>query len=120
MSPSDDDRAPEIESFWNLARFHAKLNTMPSYFGPTPLESLPPPDWSFGDDDGLADLLAEGGATLTGSLTDYGDELPAYGALGIVCDTAGRPRALVATTAVDVTDEQVSEQLTVVWTPEQR
>lgn len=118
MIPSGDDRAPDIKAFWNLARFHAKLNTLPGYFGPTPLESVPPPDWSFGDDDGLAELLAERGATLTGGRGDYGDELPELGALGILCDRAGRPRALVATTAVDVTDEQVSERLSVVWTPE--
>ena len=79
---------------------------------------MPPPAWSFDDDDGLTELLAERGATLTGGREDYGDELPAEGTLGIVCDTAGRPRALVATTAVDVTDAQVSEQLTVVWTPD--
>ena len=118
MIPSGDDRAPDIEAFWNVARFHAKLNTLPGYFGPTPLESVPPPDWSFGDDDGLTQLLADRGSTLTGSREEYGDELPEHGALGILCDTAGRPRALVATTGVDVTDEHVSEQLTVVWTPE--
>ena len=120
MIPPDDERAPEIEAFWNLARFHAKLNTLPGYFGPTPLESIPPPAWSFGDDEGLAELLAEGGATLTGGRGEYGDELPSEGTLGIVCDTAGRPRALVATTAVDITDAHVSEQLTVVWIPEER
>lgn len=114
----DDDRAPEVEAFWNLARFHAKLNTLPGYFGPTPLESVPPPEWSFGDDEGLDQLLADRGSTLTGSREEYGDELPTQGALGIVCDTTGRPRALVATTAVEVTDQQVSEELTVVWTPD--
>lgn len=118
MIPPDDERDPDIDAFWNVARFHAKLNTLPGYFGPTPLESVPPPDWSFGDDDGLADLLAERGATLTAARADYGDELPEPGSLGIVCDSAGRPRALVATTEVDVTEDQVSEQLTVVWTPE--
>ena len=118
MIPSDDERDPAIDAFWNLSRFHAKLNTLPGYFGPTPLESVPPPAWSFGDDDGLAELLADRRATLTGGLEEYGDELPAAGTLGIVCDTAGNPRALVATTAVEVTDTQVSEQLTVVWTPE--
>jgi hypothetical protein len=118
MMPSDDERDPEIEAFWNLARFHAKLNTLPGYFGPTPLESVPPPAWSFGEDDGLNELLVERGATLAGPRADYGDELPGPGALGIVCDAAGRPRALVATTGVEVTDTQVSEQLTVVWTPQ--
>ncbi len=112
---------PEIDAFWNVARFHAKLNTLPSYFGPTPLESLPPPAWGFEDDDQLASLLASGGTTLSGLREEYGDEVPESGTLGIVCDTEGRPRALVATTSVEVTDERVSEELTVVWAaPEER
>jgi len=118
MSEPDEQvepRSDEVEAFWNVARFHGGLNTMPSYFGPTPLESVPPPAWSFGDDEGLADLLDRGAATLTGDRADFGDELPTYGALGIVCDVAGRPRALVATTGVEVTDDRVSEDLTVVW-----
>lgn len=110
-----EPRSDEVEAFWNVARFHAKLNTMPTYFGPTPLESVPPPAWSFGDDVGLAELLAQGEATLVADREEFGDELPEYGALGIVCDVAGQPRALVATTGVDVTDGRVSEQLSVVW-----
>lgn len=110
-----EPRSDEVEAFWNVARFHAKLNTMPTYFGPTPLESVPPPAWSFGDDVGLAELLAQGEATLVADRAEFGEELPEYGALGIVCDVAGQPRALVATTGVDVTDDRVSEQLSVVW-----
>jgi uncharacterized protein YhfF len=118
MSEPDEQvepRSDEVEAFWNVARFHAKLNTLPSYFGPTPLESVPPPAWSFGDDEGLADLLESGEATLVGDRADFADELPSFGALGIVCDAAGRPRALVATTGVEVTADAVSEELTVVW-----
>lgn len=121
MSDAEDPvepRSDEVEAFWNVARFHAKLNTMPSYFGPTPLESVPPPSWSFGDDTELAALLAQGEVTLAGARAEYGEELPEHGALGIVCDEAGRPRALVATTEVTVTDEQVSELLSVVWAPD--
>lgn len=110
-----EPRSDEVEAFWNVARFHAKLNTMPTYFGPTPLESVPPPAWSFGDDVGLAELLAQGEATLVADRAEFGEELPEYGALGIVCDVAGQPRALVATTGVDVTDDRVSERLSVVW-----
>ena len=33
----------ELRVFWDLARFHAKLNAAPTYFGPTTLESVPPP-----------------------------------------------------------------------------
>lgn len=120
MSEPDEQvepRSDEVEAFWNVARFHAKLNTMPSYFGPTPLESVPPPAWSFGDDVGLSELLAQGEATLVADRAEFGDELPEYGALGIVCDLAGRPRALVATTGVDGTEATISEQLSVVWAP---
>ncbi len=33
----------ELRVFWELARYHAKLNAAPTYFGPTTLESVPPP-----------------------------------------------------------------------------
>ena len=39
----------ELRVFWDLARFHAKLNAAPTYFGPTTLESVPPPAWAYGD-----------------------------------------------------------------------
>lgn len=114
VEPSD----PQIDAFWNLARFHAKLNTLPSYFGPTPLESVPPPAWGFDDPAQLEQLLADGTTELRGSREEYGDELPEVGALGIVCDADGQPRALVATSGVDVTDDSVTERLDVVWEPE--
>lgn len=117
-SEPEQDADPAVEAFWSVARVHARLSTVPSYFGPTPLESIPPPSWSFGADEGLDALLAERSSTLVGPRADYGDELPAYGALGIVCDASGRPRALVVTTTVEVTDVEVREELTVVWTPE--
>ena len=46
-----------VRAFWDLARFHAKLNTAPSYFGPTTLEVVPPPAWSFGAHPEQADAL---------------------------------------------------------------
>lgn len=109
---------PAIDAFWNLARFHAKLNTMPSYFGPTPLESVPPPAWGFDDEAQLEQLLADGTTEVRGSREEYGEELPEVGALGIVCDADGRPRVLVATAGVDLTDDSVTERLDVVWEPE--
>ena len=39
----------ELRVFWDLARFHAKLNAAPTYFGPTTLESVPPPAWAYGE-----------------------------------------------------------------------
>lgn len=99
-----------VESFWDLARFHAKLNTAPSYFGPTTLEVVPPPAWSFGasaeEADALLALVLDGRKTATASAhADYeaeGEPLPEPGTLGIVLDGAGHPRALVETTDVRV------------------
>lgn len=109
---------PAIDAFWNLARFHAKLNTLPSYFGPTPLESVPPPAWGFDDGAQLDQLLADGTTELRGTPEEWGDQLPEVGALGIVCDGDGQPRVLVATVGVDVTDDSVTERLDVVWEPD--
>ncbi len=99
-----------LEAFWNLARFHAKLNTAPSYFGPTTLEVVPPPAWSFGSSPEQADellaLVLDGTKTATSSaLVEYEAEnepLPEAGALGIVLDGAGHPRVLIETTEVSV------------------
>jgi uncharacterized protein YhfF len=98
-----------VESFWELARFRAKLNSAPSYFGPTTLEVVPPPAWSFGDtpeqSDALLALVLDGTKTATASaLRDYGDDepLPEPGTLGILLDGAGRPRALIEVTEVAV------------------
>jgi uncharacterized protein YhfF len=99
-----------VEAYWNLARVRARLNAAPGYFGPGPLESVPPPAWSFGatpeQADELTDLVLDGTKTATASaLWDYeaeGEPLPAPGTLGIVVDGRGAPRALVETTAVTV------------------
>lgn len=99
-----------IEAFWNLARFHAKLNTAPTYFGPTTLEVVTPPAWSFGSTPELADelvaLVLEGVKTATAStLAEFETEsqpLPEVGGLSIVLDGDGHPQALVETTAVAV------------------
>jgi uncharacterized protein YhfF len=100
----------EIRSFWDLARFHAKLNTAPSYFGPTTLEVVPPPAWSFGATpehaDELLRLVLEGTKTATASaLWDYeadDDPLPETGALSIILDGRDHPRALIETTTVEI------------------
>jgi uncharacterized protein YhfF len=111
---------PEVRAFWDVARMHAKLNAAPSYFGPTPLESVPPPAWSYGDTPAEADdfveaaLADEGGAT-SAPLVDYDGALPEEGVLSILCDGEGRPRALVETTAVEVTGEDVREHFRVVY-----
>jgi uncharacterized protein YhfF len=103
-----DDAA--IEAFWVLARRQARFGTLPGYLGPSTLEVLTPPAWSFGADpeqaDRLLQLVLEGTKTATSSAReDYdldGERLAEPGSLGILLDGRGRPRALVAVTAVEV------------------
>jgi uncharacterized protein YhfF len=108
-----------VEAFWELARFHAKLNTAPTYFGPTTLEVVPPPAWSFGANEEQADallaLVLDGTKTATaGALWDYendGDELPEVGSLSIILDGRGHPRALIEVTAIEVVPfDEVDEE----------
>ncbi|WP_110183365.1 hypothetical protein [Nocardioides solisilvae] len=121
-----DDRSPQerdaaIEDFWNVARFHGKLTQLPGYFGPTVLASVPPPVWSLGAtpqeaDAAVAGLLDGSGTTLRTPTAEYesaGEPLPEPGALAIVTDGQGRPRVLVVTSAVEVVDDEVVEELTV-------
>ena len=99
-----------VQTFWNLARFHAKLNTAPSYFGPTPLEVVRPPAWSFGVSpehaDELLQLVLDGTKTATSSaFEDYeaeGEPLPEVGGLSIVLDGQGHPRVLIETSEVKI------------------
>lgn len=100
-----------IEAFWDLARRHGKISSaVPTYFGPSTLEVLPPPAWSFGatpeQADALLALVLDGTKTATASaLSDYeseGEALPSPGTLSIVVDGAGKPRVLIVTTRVDV------------------
>lgn len=114
---------PEVDDFWNLARFHARLNDIPSYFGPSALEAVQPPAWSFGgtpeEADALLEGLLDGSSTSTvtplADYTDAGESLPEVGTLGIVLDGAGRPRALVGTSAVEVVDADVVEHFSVLY-----
>jgi len=108
-----------VEAFWELARFRARLNTLPTYFGPTTLEVVPPPAWSFGADraeaDELLDLVLSGTKTATaGALWDYesdGDPLPEPGTLSILLDGSGHPRALIEATDVRVVPfDEVDEE----------
>ena len=108
-----------VEAFWELARFHANLNIAPSYFGPTTLEVVPPPAWSFGADPAQADellgLVLSGAKTATASARwDYeggGDSLPQPGNLSILLDGAGHPRALIEATDVRVVPfDEVDEE----------
>ncbi len=110
----------ELRVFWELARFHAKLNAAPSYFGPTTLESVPPPAWSFGEtpaqsDEFVAQVLADESGETTALVTDYAGDIPQPGVLSILCDGSGKPRALVEVTDVAVGTEDVVEAFRVVY-----
>ena len=112
----------ELRVFWDLARFHAKLNAAPTYFGPTTLESVPPPAWAYGESasesDGYveSELADERGST-TAAVGDYAGDLPQPGVLSILCDGSGRPRALVEVSDVSVTGDDVTESFKVVYQP---
>jgi uncharacterized protein YhfF len=115
----DTGEKPPVEAFWNLARFHANLNSAPTYFGPTTLEVVPPPAWAFGasaeEADELLRLVLAGTKTATASaLWDYESEgaaLPEAGSLSILLDGRDHPRALINTTNVTVVPfDEVDEE----------
>jgi uncharacterized protein YhfF len=110
----------ELRVFWDLARFHAKLNAAPTYFGPTTLESVPPPAWAYGDsveesDAFVAQVLADEKGSTTADETEYAGELPQTGVLSILCDGSGVPRALVEVTDVAVAGGEVVESFKVAY-----
>lgn len=109
LPPEDTAAEEEIANFWEVARSRGHLNIAPGYFGPTPLESVPPPAWAFGGTPEQADellaLVRSGRKTATASARwDYpeDDDVPRPGSLGIVLDGAGRPHVLLSTTDVAV------------------
>lgn len=117
-APESDPAEEALRAFWDVARFHARLNAAPSYFGPTALEVVTPPAWSFGDDAEsdqlLAEVLAGQRTSVEGSTEEYGEELPAPGTLSILTDSAGHPWALLEVTEVDVSGGRVVEHFRVV------
>lgn len=110
----------EVRTFWEVARFHAKLNAAPTYFGPTALESVPPPAWSHAEDpDGfVASMLAEGRGTTSTPVDAFDGDLPEEGVLSILCDAGGAPRALVEVTDVTQNGSDLVETLRVVYAAE--
>jgi hypothetical protein len=112
----------ELRVFWDLARFHAKLNAAPSYFGPTTLESVPPPAWAYGESAAESDayvetVLADEKGSTTATVADYAGDLPQSGVLSILCDGSGRPRALVEVSDVSITGDDLTESFKVVYQP---
>jgi uncharacterized protein YhfF len=112
----------ELRVFWDLARYHAKLNAAPTYFGPTTLESVPPPAWAYGDsaeesDAFVAEVLADDAGSTSALVSDYAGDLPGTGTLSILCDGTGVPRALVEVSDVTVSGDEVVESFRVVYQP---
>ncbi len=110
----------ELRVFWDLARFHAKLNAAPTYFGPTTLESVPPPAWAYGESTAESDtfvtqVLADGRGATTAPVGDYAGEMPEVGVLSILCDGSGVPRALVEVAGVTVSGDEVVESFKIVY-----
>lgn len=117
-APETDPLEEAVRAFWDVARFHARLNVAPSYFGPTTLEVVPPPTWSFGDQaDGermLVEVLSGDRTSLEGTAEEYAGELPVPGSLSILTDSAGLPVALLEVTDVVVDGSTVVEHFRVV------
>lgn len=110
QSLDDDAQAEALTAFWETARSHASIGRLSVVTGMSVAATVPPPAWSFGDNPALADqllgLVLEGTKTATASslveLEVAGEAVPEPGDLSIVLDGAGRPRALIRTTHVEV------------------
>lgn len=119
---TDDD---EIGTFWELARFHAKLNVAPAYFGPTTLEVVRPPAWSFGETPEEADEYVSridsderlAASTPASAYDEEDSAMPVAGALSILCDGAGHPVALLEIEEVEI-GEDIVEHFRVVYRAE--
>lgn len=103
-----DDR--RVAAFWAVARPYAKFAIAPGETPQSMLEMLQPPAWSFEEDPSssyrpLELVLAGAKTAMASALWDYEDAdepLPSVGTLSIILDGAGRPRALIVTTRVEV------------------
>lgn len=110
-----------IEAFWNVARERARLSDLEVPLGPNPLGLVPPPTWSYGDSPGDADrfvdaIVRQGSASISAPDADYAqDGRPKVGDVSIILDGSGAPRALVAITASDHADGQVTSEVTVLY-----
>lgn len=120
---TDQDAVDEaVNAFWNEAKRRIHLEEISVYTGPSPLASVPPPTWSWGEeadaDAFVADLLDRGRGETRVAVADYeavAEQLPETGSLSIVLDGAARPRALVVTSDVTVDAADVVQGLRVLY-----
>ncbi|WP_299520255.1 ASCH domain-containing protein [uncultured Serinicoccus sp.] len=97
-TPTDQEQSRRdraIAAFWADARIRGKLNRIEVYAGGQVSDTLPPPAWSFGDEDDpatadrLLELVLDGRKTATASAyRDYEEEARQRGA-GPADDMAG-------------------------------
>jgi len=106
----DEARDAAVAAYWATARKRAGLNRLDVVVGQQALGTVQPPAWSFGSDpqeaDSLLELVLSGRKTGTASAHEpyalRGEPVPTPGDLSIILDGAGRPRALIVTTEIDV------------------
>lgn len=112
--PAAQPEHPELMTFWEATQSYAKLNEFRAYLGPSPLESVPPPAWSYGDTAQEADAFVERViaadetpiVTPVSAYTDAEEALPTVGTLSILCEGSGRPRVLLVSAEVSLRDEE--------------
>ena len=105
-----DEHEALLEAFWQNARTRARFDWLGAYGGLTVLGALRPPAWAFGSTPEDADAFVEEVLSRTTvataePLNDYesgAGPQPEVGAVAILLDGSGRPRALVATSDVSV------------------
>lgn len=108
--PARDPDQTALALFWAEASKVIGLTRLDVVIGSNPNALVPPPAWQLGvsarEATEQAEMVLAGTKTATSSVeADYsraGEPLPEANALGILCDGAGRPVALVRTDAVDV------------------
>lgn len=110
LSPEEERHAAEVLRFWEAARSRAGLTRLSAVVGTGVLASVPPPVGRLAEDPAEADarlaLVLDGTVTaVSAPLAGFAGEdpvLPQVDDLWIAADGAGRPRALLRTTAVEV------------------
>ncbi|MBC7310454.1 MAG: hypothetical protein GXY39_05555 [Actinomycetales bacterium] len=105
-----DEHEALLEAFWQNARMRARFDWLGAYGGLTVLGALRPPAWAFGStpedaDAFVEEVLSRATVATAEPLSDYetaAGPQPEVGAVAILLDGSGSPRALVATSDVSV------------------